>query len=115
MALPFLDRGARKKRDQILAIDLGTRTTKAVHVQRTKDGFIFSGYALLDAPIFDKNLPADLLTEHLKAIGQALPLKTKAITLTVGVNDAIVRHVEMPPMPPEDVRQVLTINSRTYL
>jgi len=115
MALPFLDRGAKKKRDQMLAIDLGCRTTKAVHVQRSKDGFILAGYAFLDAPIFEKNIPTELLTEHLKAVSQALPVKTKTVTLTVGVNDAIVRHVEMPPMPAEDIRQVLKISSRTYL
>jgi type IV pilus assembly protein PilM len=99
----------------MLAIDLGSRTTKAVHMQRSKDGFTLSGYALLDAPIYDKNLPSDLLAEHLKAISQALPVKSKTLTLTVGVNDAVLRHVEMPPMPADDIRQVLKLNSRVYM
>jgi len=44
MALPFLN-GTAKKRDQVLSIDLGGRTTKAVHLQRKSDGFVLSRYA----------------------------------------------------------------------
>ena len=99
----------------MLAVDLGGRTTKAVHVQRRGQGFALCGYALLDAPIFDKTLSADLLTEHLKAVAQALEAKTKAVTLTLGVNDALVRHTEMPRLPADDMRLVLKHSSRTYL
>jgi type IV pilus assembly protein PilM len=115
MALPFLNNGSRKKVDQILAIDLGSRFTKVAHVQRRNDGFALNGYAILDAPIFDKALSPDLLTEHLRAIGQNFSTKVKHLALTVGVNDAIVRHVEMPAMPDDDIRLVLKHNSRVYL
>ena len=115
MALPFGDSGARKRRDQMLAVDLGGRTTKAVHMQRRGDGFALCGYLLLDAPIFEKTLPVDLLTEHLKAVSHALDCKCKWLTLTLGVSDALVRHVEMPSMPVEDMRLVLKNNSRVYL
>ncbi len=99
----------------MLAVDLGGRTTKAVHVHRRGQGFALCGYALLDAPIFDKSLSADLLTEHLKAVAQALKAKSKAVTLTLGVNDALVRHTEMPRLPVDDMRLVLKHGSRTYL
>lgn len=115
MALPHFESGIRKKRDQMLAVDLGARITKAVHLQRRGDNLILSHYALLDAPIFDKSLPVDLLTEHLKAVSQAFDNKCKWATLTVGVNDALVRHVDLPAMPVDDMRQVLKNNSRTYL
>ena len=114
MALPFFD-GARKKQDQMLAVDLGSRITKAVHLQRRGDGFVLCRYAFMDAPIFDKVLSADLLKEHLTALSKGFESKVKAMTLTVGVNDAIVRHVDMPQMPPEDMRAVLKHNSRVYL
>src|SRR5271154_384050 len=71
MALPFFDSGARKKRDQMLAIDLGSRTTKAVQVQRRGNDFTLSRYVLLDAPVYDKTLSVELLTEHLKSVAQA--------------------------------------------
>ncbi len=115
MALPFFDSGSRKRPDQILAVDLGSRTTKAVHVQRRGEGFALCRYALLDAPILEKTLSADLLSEHLRVVSQALDTKTKLVALAMGVNDAVVRHVEMPRMSVEDMRLVLKHNSRNYL
>src|SRR5437667_1498544 len=105
MALPFLN-GVAKKRDQLLSIDLGGRTTKAVHLQRKGDGFVISRYALLDAPIYERNLSADLLSEHLKGVCEALETKTRAVSLAIGVNDSIVRHADLPQMPIGDMRQV---------
>jgi type IV pilus assembly protein PilM len=115
MGLPFFDSAISRKRDQIMAVDLGGRTTKAVCLQRRGQGFALCGYSLLDAPIYDKNLSADMLTEHLKAVVQALGAKSKAVTLTIGVNDAVVRHTEMPRLSAEDMRLVLKHSSRTYL
>jgi type IV pilus assembly protein PilM len=115
MALPIFDSGARKKRDAMLAVDLGSRVTKAVHMQRRGDGFALCGFALMDAPIFDKALSADMLAEHLTAISKTLEAKTKLLTVTLGVNDSLVRHVEMPPMPVEDMRLMLKTSSRSYL
>jgi type IV pilus assembly protein PilM len=115
MALPFFDSRARKQRDRMLAVDLGGRTTKAVHVQRRGHGFALCGYALLDAPIFDKSLSADLLGEHLKMVAQTLKARGNAVTLTLGVNDVVVRHTEMPRLLVDDMRLVLKHSSRTYL
>lgn len=115
MALPFFNSGAKRKRDQVVAIDLGGRTTKAVLIQRRNDGFALARYALLDAPIYEKTLSLDLLTEHLKSVCQTLDAKGKATTLAVGVNDSLMRHVEIPNMPVEDMRLVLKMNSKNYL
>jgi type IV pilus assembly protein PilM len=114
MALPFFESPSRK-RDQIVAVDLGSRITKAVHVQRRGQSFVLSEYALVDAPIFEKTLSAELLTEHLKAVTHALQTKPKTVSLTVGVSEAMVRTVEMPGMPVDDMRMVLKHNSRNYL
>jgi type IV pilus assembly protein PilM len=114
MGLPFLN-GAARKRDQLVSIDLGGRTTKAVHLLRKGDGYILARYALLDAPIYEKNLSVDLLGEHLKMICQTLDAKTKSISLAVGVSDSIVRHAELPQMPVSDMRQVLKNNTKSYL
>jgi type IV pilus assembly protein PilM len=114
MALPFLN-GTAKRPDQLLSIDLGGRTTKAVHLQRRGESFTLSRYALLDAPIYEKNLSADLLAEHLKSVCQALEAKTKIVTIAVGVNDAVVRHADIPQMPVDDMRQVLKNNTKNYL
>lgn len=114
MALPFLN-GASKKRDQLISIDLGGRTTKAVQLQRKDDRFALTRYALLDAPIYEKNLSPDLLGEHLKNVCTALDSKTRSVSLAIGVNDSIVRHAELPLMPIGDMRQVLKNNTKNYL
>jgi type IV pilus assembly protein PilM len=115
MALGFFENGARKRLDQIMAVDLGSRTTKAVHLQRRGETYALCRFALLDAPIFEKTMSVEMLTEHLKSVNHALQAKTKLVSLTAGANDAILRHVEMPRMPVEDMRLILKNNSRSYL
>ncbi len=115
MALQFLEKLRKKQRDQILAVDLGSRTTKAVQLQRRDEGYALTGFAVMDAPIFEKTLPVDLLGEHLKAVSQAIGAKSKAVCMTVGLNDALVRPLEMPMLPVGDLRSVLKLNSRNYL
>jgi type IV pilus assembly protein PilM len=113
MALPFLNR--RKQIDQMLAVDLGGRITKAVHLQRRNGDLALSRYALLDAPIYDKTLSVELLSEHLKAVSEALESKTKQVALAVGWSDLVVRNVEMPLMPVDQMRQIIKNNTKTYL
>jgi len=115
MALPFLP-AARKKRDQAFAIDVGARKTKAVMIQRRGDKFALSGYTISDAPVAEKSIPEDALAEHLRVVADHMPSRGKVpVTLTLSVEDAMVRHVEMPMMPADDIRQILKNNSRTYL
>jgi type IV pilus assembly protein PilM len=115
MALSFLNNKI-KGLDQVVSIDLGGRSTKAVHMQRKGNSFVLSGYTVLDAPIYEKTIPVDLLAEHLKLITQSLAaIKVKQTTLAVGVNESVVRLTEMPQMPVGDMRQILRNNSKNYL
>lgn len=115
MALPFLTNTTSKARDHLFSIDLGGRTTKAVYLQRKDDTLSLSRFALLDAPIFEKTWSVDLLSEHLKAVAQAIEPKTKQVTIALGLNDLIVRNVEMPLMPATEMRQILKVNAKAYL
>jgi type IV pilus assembly protein PilM len=115
MPLPFSNGQSKKKRDQIIAIDLGGRSTKAVHLQRKGDVYTLLRYCVMDAPIYEKSLSVDLLADHLKAIYQTLETKTKFVSLAIGINDSIVRQAELPPMPVDDMRMILKNNSKTYL
>lgn len=114
MALPFLN-GPGRKRDQVMAIDLGGRTTKAVNLMRKPEGYVLCSFALLDAPIYEKALSADLLAEHLKNVCQVLDAKTKNVAVAIGVNESIVRHADLPLMPVDDMRQILRNNTKNYL
>jgi type IV pilus assembly protein PilM len=104
-----------KKRDQIFAIDLGTRATKAVLLDRRDETYCLSRFAVLDAPIYDKALPQGLLTEHIKAVAAAIQPKTRQVTLAIGAGDSILRTAEFPLMPPAEMRQMLKFNSKNYL
>jgi type IV pilus assembly protein PilM len=103
------------KRDQIFAIDLGTRTTKAVLLNRRDAGFSLSRFVVQDAPVYDKALPQGLLTEHLKAIVEAMQPKTRQVTIAIGAGDSLLRSTEFPLMPTTEMRQMLKFNSKTYL
>src|SRR6185436_10053623 len=114
MGLPFMKSRARK-RDQIIAIDLGGRSSKAVHLQRKGDGFALANFAVVDAASHDKTISEDVLTEHLKEIGRLLDVRSKPITLALGVNDTVFKQAEVPLMSPEDLRQMLKYNTKNYL
>lgn len=114
MALPFLKSSA-KKRDHIVAVDLGVRTTKAVYLQRRGAAYALAGYTIQDAPIYEKSLSVDILAEHLKQVLPAAGGRTKQITVALGVNDSVVRQTELPMQGLSEMRQMLKFNSKGYL
>src|SRR5579872_4099866 len=113
MTNPFFAKG--KKRDQVFAIDLGSRTTKGVLLNRSQDKLKLARYTIQDAPTYEKGMPQGLLTEHLRAIVKELEPKSKQLTLAVGSGDAILRTAEMPVLPLNDMRQMLRLNPKYYL
>lgn len=102
-------------RDQVLAIDLGVRSTKAVHLQRHGDKYCLTNFSVTDSPVFEKNLSADLLADHLKNIVRGLGVRSKQATLALGVNDSLFRQIEAPLMPVPDLRLMLKFNTKSYL
>jgi len=112
MTFPFLNQGGG---DQVLAIDLGTRTTKAVLLNRTDKGLSLSRFAVQDAPIYDKAMPQGLLAEHLRNMVEALQPRTKHATIAIGANDSVLRSAELPLLPLPEMRQMIKINSKNYL
>ena len=62
MVLPFIGGATKRKRTQMMAVDLGTRTTKAVLMERRGEVLALSRYALVDAPIYEKKLSVELLS-----------------------------------------------------
>ena len=114
MGLPFMKSRARK-RDQIIAIDLGGRSSKAVHLQRKGDNLTLVNYAVLDAASHDKAISQDVLTEHLKEIGRLLNVRAKHVTVALGVNDTVFKQAEVPIMSPADLRQMLKYSTKNYL
>lgn len=115
LSLPFIDGVGKKKRGQMIAVDLGSRTTKAVLLERRGEVLALTRYALLDAPIFEKKMSVELLADHLKAVVDAMGNVTKTVVVAVGLDDALVRQVELPPIPVDEMRQILKVNHKNYL
>lgn len=115
MAWPILNGASKKRRNQTLAVDLGSRTTKAVLVERRGEVFALTRYALLDAPIFDKKISVELLSAHLREVVQKMDAPAKRVTVAVGLDEAIVKQIELPQIPIDDMRQVLKNNTKGYL
>jgi len=115
MALPFINGVSKKNRAQMMVVDLGGRTTKAVLLERRGELLVLNRFALLDAPIYEKKISAELLTEHLRAVAEALGSETKLVTLALGLDDTVVRQVELPQIPVDEMRMVLKNNTKGYL
>lgn len=114
MTLSWFRRGPRK-RDQVVAIDLGSRTTKAVLVQARPERFALVRYAITDAPVSEKEPSATLLAEHLRAVVEAVGVRAPLVSIGLGLNDALVRYAELPQMPIPDMRKILKTSSKVYL
>ena len=114
MSLPFLNSKSPRK-DHILAVDLGFRHTKAVYLQWKGTQYAVAGYQIQDAPVYERGLSVELLSQHLKGIVGSLGAKTKNISLAAGVSDAIVREAELPLSPIADLRAMIKLNSKNYL
>lgn len=113
--LSSLLKGSSKVRTQVVAIDLGQRTTKAVSVQRKGEGFELLQYHLEDAPVFEKAPSPELIGDHLRAVNDVMKLRGKPVVLIIGVNESVVRNAEVPIMGVDELRLMLKYNSKTYL
>jgi len=115
MDLPFIING-RGKRDQVVAVDFGSRITKAVHVQRAGGGYRFLGFVCVEAPTSgDKPPTKEVLTAHLKKVLDSLGAHAKQVCLVVGVGDSELRFAEMPLVPVDELRGVLRIAGKNYV
>jgi type IV pilus assembly protein PilM len=113
--IPFANGDTRKKRAQIIAVDLGSRTTKAVLLERRGELLALTRFALLDAPIVEKKISPELLADHLHNVAEALGGNVKYIAAAVGLGDALVRQVELPQMPLDELRAIVKMNHKNYL
>jgi len=99
----------------MMAVDVGSHTTKAVLIERRGEVMALTRYALMNAPIYEKKMSPEMLADHLRQVSEALGGVTKSLTLTTGLDDVIVRQVELPHIPVDEMRLVLKNNMKGYL
>ena len=115
MALPFLSGLGKKRRTRVVSVDLGSRVTKAVQLELRGEAWAMSRFTIQDAPISEKKLSPETLGEHLKAVLAALGTDIKSVTLSIGLDDALLRQVDLPQIPISEMRLVLRNNTKSYL
>ena len=103
------------KGDQILAIVLGTQTTKAILVQRKGDRLCLLNYLLREAPAGEIGLSPERLAKHFRNIKLSLGAKTDRAILVIGMGDSLIRHAELPAVDTAVMRKLLKINTSTYI
>jgi type IV pilus assembly protein PilM len=60
-------------------------------------------------------MSAEVLGDHLKSLVESLGNPTKYVVVAVGLEDAMVRQIEMPQIPLDEMRQILKVNHKNYL
>jgi type IV pilus assembly protein PilM len=114
MALPFLGNRTRT-RSQIIAVDLGTHTFKAVHIQQKGGKLCLTDYAIEDSPGRNGPVTTQSLGDALNKVIQPLGGRAKQVALALGAGETILRHAELPLVAPGDMRTMLKYNAKNYL
>ena len=106
------------KATNIVGIDLGNSSFKAVRLQKKGAQYVFVGAALLPTgstsptPVVptEQSLAAQIkeLASKVKAAGADVHFVTNSLNSTV-------RYVELPSIPLDEVRSAIKLNSATYL
>lgn len=100
--------------NQIIAIDLGTRSTKAVCLHRDGGALALTNYVILDRPNFGKEWTREQLAKHLEAVRQAVGPKVSDIALSVGATDSVICNAEMPLIEKSQMRKMVALNPKLY-
>ncbi len=99
---------------QIIAIDLGTRSTKAVCLQQNGNSLSLLGYSIQDRPDFGKILSREALAKHLNRVIEELNSKSKDVIFVVGATDALICHAEMPILGNSEMRKMVKLSPKLY-
>lgn len=100
--------------NQIIAIDLGSRSTKAVCIEKDGEALRLVSYTIQDRPDHRKNLSRESLSKHLSAVTEALNTKTKNTVLIVGATESLLCHAEMPVIEGSQMRKMVKLNPKLY-
>ncbi len=108
--------GARsKRREEIIGIDLGTKTTKAVLLRRKGDDYYLRNYVLMEAPSADKAFSRTVWAEHLRKVGRALGSATRRVALALGPTTTLFTQTELPAAAKSDLRKMIKLSPKNYL
>jgi type IV pilus assembly protein PilM len=103
------------QREEMVAIDLGARTTKAVQVRRVGDDYLLFNYVLVDAPGKEKALSRSVWSDHLRKVLRALGSSSRRVVFSVGSENALLSQLDLPGASASDLRKMIKLSPRAYL
>jgi Tfp pilus assembly PilM family ATPase len=109
----LLPKNARKARP-VVVIDLSERTTRATLLQWMGEDFAVKDYSVLEAPGLLIRMTRGELAAHLRAVVGSLNTKCRDAILVLGMQDVLVRWLELPASHDASFRQMVKLNISKY-
>lgn len=113
MPSSLLRKNAIKARP-LVVIDLSERTTRATLLQWTGEDFAVKDYSFLEAPGLLANMTRGELASHLRTVIGSLNSKCRSAILVLGMQDVLVRWLELPKSNDTGLREMVKLNTTKY-
>ena len=97
------------KLKSIIGLDIGSKYIKAVELDPTANGFTITGYTCRELTSPDE------LQETLKNMFADQTFKTKKVVTAVSGRSVIVRYINMPEMPDEELKNAIKYEASKYI
>ncbi|MGA6927009.1 MAG: type IV pilus assembly protein PilM [Desulfosarcina sp.] len=107
------------KKDRLIGLDIGSRSIKAAEISETKKGMTLERFGIIDiAPgliedgaIKDAEQVADTIRQLFKNYG----IKGPNVALSVGGYSVIVKKINVPSMPEEQLQDTISFEAEQYI
>src|SRR5688572_24805251 len=102
------------KSRSLVVIDLSERTTRATLLKWTGEDFAVRDYSFLEAPGLPSKMTRVELASHLRAVVSSLNGKCRDAVLVLGMQDVLVRWLELPKSHDTEFREMVKLNTNRY-
>jgi type IV pilus assembly protein PilM len=103
----------------IVAIDMGTSRLKYLRMQRRSNRYVLTHFGWLPvktgAAAVSGQTPQVEMAELVRACLAEIGLKRGHAVASISARSTLIRHVEFPQMPLEEMKKALKLNSSPYL
>ena len=101
----------------LLAIDFGTHSLKMIRLQKKSGGYTLTHFGAQRLPLKDGKSPSTpgVYTELLRQCMGEMSVKKGCAAASLSARSTLIRHVEFPQIPLEDMKKALKLNSSPYL
>ena len=104
-----------QKRDEVIAIDLGARVTKAVRLRADGTDVVLVNYAFLELEEAERVPSRDVLAEHLRKVVRLVGANVRRAVLSLGSSRSLLTHLDLPGASPSDLRRMIRLSPKNYL